>query len=287
MHMTSPPLLMNSSHEVMSSLIENAENDEHTRCSMEELRTSTRAELLRAWAEVERVEDEKMEIVDRNLDLLSQLRESSDRERALERQVEELKKLVGTVGTTEIKNKEIKSKPHQVLRMLLADVKAKTALMNKVKVLERENQELKDEFTKQLSLRETMLQSMAEVQEIQREMAEQLRQQLKAQEFQAHQETTEMRHKLHDLTIELSEKRKYMAKRKQKLRSPSPYLADLNAAVNERMHSKQQEKLKSYRSYVTDLKPPATERYRKRDELFGSAHSASTAETSSSGISFE
>jgi cell division FtsZ-interacting protein ZapD len=270
----------------MSSLIENAENDEHTRCSMEELRTSTRAEILRAWAEVERVEDEKIEIVDRNLDLLSQLRESSDRERALERQVEELKKLVGTVGT-EIKNKEIKNKPHQVLRMLLADVKAKTALMNKVKILERENQELKDEFTKQLSLRETMLQSMAEVQEIQREMAEQLRQQLKAQEFQAHQETTEMRHKLHDLTIELSEKRKYIAKRKQQLRSSSPYLADLNAAVNERMHSKQQEKLKSYRSYVTDLKPPATERCRKRDELFGSAHSASTAETSSSGISFE
>ena len=282
--MTSHPLLAEfkySSQELSSSTIGSIDNDELTRCSMEELRSSTKAEVLKAWAEVERVEDEKVEILDRNLYLLNQLRASAERERALERQVEELKRDgTCTVGI------EMKNKPHPFLRMFLADAKAKTALVNRIKVLDREKQDLTDEFKKQTFCRETMLQSMTQVQEIQREMTEKLRQQLIEQELEAHQQAIEMKQKIQDLKTELFEKRKYIARQEQKLKSYRHYIADLNPPVNELMHSNQQEKLPSYRSYITDLKPPANERMQKRDLMNGdSTHSASTTESSISAIS--
>ena len=67
---------------------------EQIRHEMEEMRSSSKAELLKSWDEIERLEDEKVELKNHNLKLANLLRASMEREEALSRQVEELQQQV-------------------------------------------------------------------------------------------------------------------------------------------------------------------------------------------------
>ena len=67
-----------------------AESYEQIRFQMEELRSSSKAELLKAWAEIEQLEDEKNELERHQISLTNLLQASTDREDALQRQVETL-----------------------------------------------------------------------------------------------------------------------------------------------------------------------------------------------------
>lgn len=76
---------LSSFEESFSSL-----GDDQLRQELEELRTSTRTELLKSWAEIEELEDEKEQVVERNLDLLCELEASREREEVLRLQVKHL-----------------------------------------------------------------------------------------------------------------------------------------------------------------------------------------------------
>lgn len=278
---------------------------------MEELRSSSRAEVLKAWAEVERVEDEKVEILDRNLELLSELRTSADRERGLQRQVEELRKCLSeqrvgavvedskksnqnlrlfltnnnafrknggdksgheqgasersisswsTINSTKVANIGCGTRDsissvlsvqdaHQEIRhrwvwdsttnttgdSLLYQKGDNKKLQNEINNVEREKQNLIAEFKMQASFRESVLQSMDQTRKIQGETIEQLRKQLKTQEYYAYQKEVTMKQEIHNLTKKLQEKRKYISKQYAKLKECRSCITDLSAEL-ERIH---------------------------------------------------
>jgi chromosome segregation ATPase len=86
-----PPLTSSSSLEGSCSSFD----EEQLRIELEELRTSTRTELLKSWAEIEVLEDEKEQVVDRNMDLICELESSREREQALQLQVQSLQQRLG------------------------------------------------------------------------------------------------------------------------------------------------------------------------------------------------
>lgn len=89
---STPPLTSSSSLE--GSSCSSCEEDQ-LRIELEELRTSTKTELLKSWAEIELLEDEKEQVVDRNMDLLCELEASREREQALKLQVRNLQQRLG------------------------------------------------------------------------------------------------------------------------------------------------------------------------------------------------
>lgn len=69
--------------------------EESLRCQIEKLRVSTREEMLKSWAEVEQLQREKEDSVERNLELACQLRQSKEREEELQQEVIDLKRRLG------------------------------------------------------------------------------------------------------------------------------------------------------------------------------------------------
>ena len=95
------PLSISSEETASSASSSSSEAYEKIRCEMEELRSASRAELLKSWDDMERVEDEKHELVIRNWELASELDTVVLSELALVRQVNELKQQLGQVDEDE------------------------------------------------------------------------------------------------------------------------------------------------------------------------------------------
>ena len=69
--------------------------DDSVRQEMEEMRSEMKAELLNAWAEVEQLQDEREEVVERNLELVCELEASRQREQELRLQLSQLQAQIG------------------------------------------------------------------------------------------------------------------------------------------------------------------------------------------------
>lgn len=80
---------------------------EQLRREMEEMRSSSKAELLKAWDEIERLEDEKVDLKNHNLTLANLLQASMEREKALNCQVEELQEQVRQHAENERPNRRL------------------------------------------------------------------------------------------------------------------------------------------------------------------------------------
>jgi len=234
--------------------VELKQMNDDLRREMEEIRCSSRGELLRAWEEMEQLEDEKDDLKAENFGLKHELEAARKREEEL---LEKIKALEAGTNNSSIGKKKTgggkgkrdgrrsftfgtfnsdKSIPLESLqdskRSLISDKEMlEHQIASKVELIAQEREELENEWKYKLQCRELVLDSLEKTTVIQGESIEKLQKRLDEQDEDKNNKEEEMKRKIKELNKKIDEKRKIIAKQEKKMRRFRSYIEDLTGEL--------------------------------------------------------
>lgn len=221
-------------------------NDDLRR-EMEEIRSSSKGELLKAWAEMEELEDQKDDLLAENLALRDELDSARRREDELIKQLQSSQE--GSQSSNKNKNNRhpftFRSPSTRSLesqdstdtqrsrrkRVISEREKIEKEFMSQVQDLEQEKEELVNEWQYKLQCRELVLDSLEKTTIIQGESMEKLRQQLEEQNDDAQNREETLQKRMAELNRKVEEKRKIIAKQDKKMRKYRDYIEELTSEL--------------------------------------------------------
>lgn len=235
--------------------VELKQMNDDLRREMEEIRCSSRGELLRAWEEMEQLEDEKDDLKAENFGLKHELEAARKREEELLEKIKALE--AGTTSNTNIGKKQTgggkgkrdgrrsftfgtfnsdKSLSLESLqdskRSLISDKEMlEQQMARRVELIEKEREEMENEWKYKLQCRELVLDSLEKTTVIQGESIEKLQQQLDEQDKDKNSREEKMKRRIKELNQKVDEKRKIIAKQEKKMRRFRSYIEDLTGEL--------------------------------------------------------